>query len=96
MCHIATKSVNAFQRPEAKYVKHLNPSVRNGVEMACIISVIYTIVKLNSFIPVIDRGKRRETIIASSLCWKLEVFIITVSQVDLRREKLSGYIIKIV
>ena len=54
-CHIDTKTIYTFLAPILHDVQHLVPSIRNGIEMFCmLILIINAVVKLHCIIPVVD------------------------------------------
>ena len=75
-CHVTTESVHFLSCPEQKDVKHLAPSIGNGVKVVHSSSnIVHTIIQLHGLIPVIDTGISREVIIASGTGWKLNVIL---------------------
>ena len=69
LSHVATETVNALLGPEKQNVRHLEPCIRNGVEMTdatCI--VIDAIVQLDGLIPVVDIGRIVKMVITRCLC----------------------------
>ena len=96
--HIATEGIHTLGSPEEQYLRHLVPRVGNGVEVANTTSiVVHAIVQLDSLIPVGLRGCIIEMVITRSLGRLLQVwFLLTLIQVEVRREALAWTIVEVV
>ena len=96
--HIATEGIHTLGSPEEQYLRHLVPRVGNGVEVADASSIVVkAIVQFDSLVPV---GLRRciiEVVITRSLGRLLQVrLLLTLIQVEVRREALTWTIVEVV
>ena len=68
LCHVATETIDAFRRPEQQYVAHLLPSVGHRVKVvSCIVHIVYAIIQLHGFVPIVLVGPCVEAVVTGSL-----------------------------
>ncbi len=96
MRHVAPEPVNAFGRPELKYVQHLVPGVRDRVEMPRPVTVVYAIVQLGRLIPVIFPGKAVKQSLPDAFAGNSTYSSAPSPRVHRRGKLLARYIIEIV
>src|SRR5690554_1323234 len=74
LCHIASKSVYSLSSPKKENFSHLFPRVGDGVKMSYSPAhVIYSIIQLHRFIPIVSGGPVREAVVSGSLRGKLTI-----------------------
>ena len=96
--HVATESVNALSRPEEQYLSHLIPCVGDRIKVAHAAGiVIHAVVQLHRLVPVVHARCIVETVVTRGLGRLLVILLsLTVIQVEVRMETLSGTIIEVV
>ena len=68
-CHIAAESINTFTCPKQQNISHLLPSRRNGVKVLGSTSIIiYSVIKLYCFVPIVAIGPSVKNIVTSCFC----------------------------
>ena len=98
LCHVTAEAVDFLGSPEQQNVQHLLPSVGYRVEVSpTSVHVIYAIVQLHGFIPVVYARPCIETVVAGCLGRIFHVWFRCVAvQVDFTLQLLSRDVIEIV
>ena len=63
-------------------MQHLEPYGWNGVEMMGMVTVINSVIELDSLVPVLLVGESVEAVIARCFCRELDISVVAFSKVD--------------
>ena len=96
--HVATESVDALLGPELQDVGHLLPRVGHGVEVAYPAGiVVYAVIQLHRFVPVVLSRGIVEVVVACSLGGLFQIgFRLAAIQVEVWHEALAGAVVEVV
>ena len=96
--HVATETVHTLLRPEQQDGSHLQPRIRDGVEMSDAPGiVIHAVVQLHRLIPVVTARGIVEMVVTRSLGGLFQIGLrLATIQVEIRCKTLARTIVKVV
>ena len=94
--HITSESVYSLGSPEPQDMQHLEPSIRNRVEMLGVVTIVDAVIQFYGVVPIVLPGECVEAIIAGSLRGEFDIRIFAISEIDMWSELLAGYVIEVV